>query len=612
MPDPKHQARPRCTQPISSARPPASNRSHGSNPQPQSHTRTNEPQSGRLPLKERQQTRMPSAPEPEDDNTEVGLDDQALIKRKKFDMFASAAKKEERSSKRAYKVLQPYLDIGKYFVRGIDMLSDVTAVINDGLGEETRQKKLTTLQARSAMRRSDMHGDDSDQGDDDEEDMTEKEERQRERHLADYSVIIKRYPFLKERLNECALYEDMETLDILLKVMRTGATEARRNDTKTLKSNIILWIPAIFENTLKSLNKDPDTFSWPKLTPSIMKSERGINNPQIAMLLLPWKHAHKFWIEAESNQDVKRIMQEIYDGDIPPLASDNIPAFLTLFEQYKPHQMLSGLLLGPLLVAAIKCLLTGPSSALEPKIFPTRAGNAKRLSIDTISAPLLQYTIAHVRFALSPIQSWQAKDGKFNLNTFYDWIGEFLNAAPEIWMRKTFKALNMEIFGDDNDDDNDNQPTSDSDLALLFQHCQDYVDSDEEVEPVNDADLRQPSPIQSTRNSSPSVNPRLAGSARQLRSADNHPRPTRNSPVQDNEGDVGDPDARASGASNSRQITPSDTDMQDHSGGEHPSVSEPMQHQDTMDGDESPIIRNTRKRGVKNQDPAPSKRNKRV
>jgi len=155
----------------------------------------------------------------------------------------------------------------------------------------------------------------------------DRERKKKAWNLANYTVVVERYPFLKERLDECALYGDPDLQAILLKVVcttiylwcfefifhqiRIGMKEARRNDTKTLKDDILDWIPTLFDRDLKTLGKDPDAFKWPKLTKSVLKSERGINNSQLAMLLLPWKEASRFWVEAEGMDDVKRYVSAI-------------------------------------------------------------------------------------------------------------------------------------------------------------------------------------------------------------------------------------------------------------------------------------------------------------
>ncbi|THU78236.1 hypothetical protein K435DRAFT_786337 [Dendrothele bispora CBS 962.96] len=309
--------------------------------------------------------------------------------------------------------------------------------------------------------------------------MTERELRERQRSLDAYAALIKRFPILKQRLDECSLYDDETLYDILLSTIHTGAKEARANDTKTLKTKIIDWIPTIIDNSILAVKSDPDDFAWGRLNQSVLKSERGINNKRIAMLLLPWQDAQRFWVEGKSTVDVDSIMSDIRSGVIPPLKSDSLPAFLFSFAKYKPDQIYSGLLFGPLLIAAFKCIFTSPSSAIEPKFVRTKAGNAQKLDIKAVTPELLVYVAAQVRFALCPIQSWSAKDGKFNLNHFYDNLVKFLYGAPAQWREKTFRALNEEFFGPADDDD-DEEPALDSDMALLSEHFQNYVDSDDE------------------------------------------------------------------------------------------------------------------------------------
>ncbi|THV01962.1 hypothetical protein K435DRAFT_836655, partial [Dendrothele bispora CBS 962.96] len=79
---------------------------------------------------------------------------------------------------------------------------------------------------------------------------------------------------------------------------------------------------------------DPDDFAWGRLTQSVLKSERGINNKRITMLLLTIVLA-----------GCPQIL-----GVIPPLKSDSLPAFLFSFTKYKPNQIYSGLLFGPSLL----------------------------------------------------------------------------------------------------------------------------------------------------------------------------------------------------------------------------------------------------------------------
>ncbi|KIK59950.1 hypothetical protein GYMLUDRAFT_261601 [Collybiopsis luxurians FD-317 M1] len=91
--------------------------------------------------------------------------------------------------------------------------------------------------------------------------------------------------------------------------------------------------------------------------------------------------------------------------------------------------------------------MPNPTSALQPKLQPTRRGNAEIQGIAEVLSQNYVYVAA---------VSYSKKDG-------------------------IFRQLNQEISG--SEDDEDDEPAFDSDLVLLHQHIGDYIDSDEEVDP---------------------------------------------------------------------------------------------------------------------------------
>ncbi|KAJ3774715.1 hypothetical protein FB446DRAFT_459885 [Lentinula raphanica] len=194
-----------------------------------------------------------------------------------------------------------------------------------------------------------------------------------------------------------------------------------------------------------ALSKDATQYEFPRITNSVLKSERGINDPQMAMLLMSWQHGHRFWIDSRSMSDVDIIMDDIKGGTIPPMTSDTLPSFLFDWTKWKADQSLSGNLLGPLFIAAYKCIMTSPSSALEPKFQATRRGNAKIRGIKSVNSQNLAYIATQLRFSLCPLQSYHKKDGKFHSDKFYEWMVKWIDDAPAKWREKTFKKLNMYV-----------------------------------------------------------------------------------------------------------------------------------------------------------------------
>ncbi|KIK59933.1 hypothetical protein GYMLUDRAFT_244705 [Collybiopsis luxurians FD-317 M1] len=138
------------------------------------------------------------------------------------------------------------------------------------------------------------------------------------------------------------------------------------------------------------------------------------------------------------------------------MASDSIPAFFIDWTKY-PNM-------------AFKYIMPSMTSALEPKLQPTRSGNAKiRVS---------------KKFRTKIRYMWpQSKKDR-----------SFEEAEWSSGMRKP-QPTGGEIFGAE--DDEDDEPAFDSNLVLLRQHMDNYIDSDEELDP-------NPKDPRSSKSSNPS------------------------------------------------------------------------------------------------------------
>ncbi|KAJ3748205.1 hypothetical protein EV360DRAFT_76296 [Lentinula raphanica] len=408
---------------------------------------------------------------------------QEAIERRLFEDFSKQAQAEWNSvhnkSGRKLEVLAPFIKIGMAFHSNISMTVDVAAAINDGICNDIREQQRAAKSTRAASHRQDRRTEN--ESDDEDEQLSGKEQAQRAKNIEAYKQLVYLHPSVQERLQQCADYEDVTCQNIIIQIIQKGVSEGARNNRKTLKKEVPNMIPVVVEKALQALGKDTTKYEFPRITNGVLKSERGINDPQMAMLLISWQHGHRFWIDSRSMSDVSIIMEDIKDGTIPPMTSDAVPSFLFDWTKWNQKQILSGNLLGPLFIAAYKCIMTSPSSALEPKIQATRRGNAKIRGIKEVNSRNLTYIATQLRFSLSPLQSYSKKDGHFNSDTFYNWMVEWIDEAPVKWREKTFKKLNAEIF-EVEDDDDDNGPSSDSDLTLLQQHMLDYVDSDDENE----------------------------------------------------------------------------------------------------------------------------------
>ncbi|KAJ3751663.1 hypothetical protein EV360DRAFT_76023, partial [Lentinula raphanica] len=185
-----------------------------------------------------------------------------------------------KSLQRKYKTLLPYQQIGLYAPRCLTLYRNIAAVLKSGLECETKQMKAKTrtLQAPNGEESSD-----NDESDLDEDDLAE-----RAHLLTIYDKISSTFPSTIARLLEAVIYDDAETYNMIVNVIDQAFSEARRNDTSRLKTEVLRFIPNVFQTYSDAL---PSMGEVVLLDPPCLcdaKSDRGVNHPMIAMLFCPF------------------------------------------------------------------------------------------------------------------------------------------------------------------------------------------------------------------------------------------------------------------------------------------------------------------------------------
>ncbi|KAJ3791347.1 hypothetical protein GGU11DRAFT_761675 [Lentinula aff. detonsa] len=156
----------------------------------------------------------------------------------------------------------------------------MAAIINAGLARETRQMKARTRSLQALNEES---------NDDDESDLDEDDLAERTHLLTIYDKIASTFPSIIERLLESVNYDDTETYNIIINVIDQAFSEARRNDTSRLKTEILRFIPNVFQTYSDAL---PNMNEVIVLDPPCLcdaKSDRGVNHPMITMLFCPFR-----------------------------------------------------------------------------------------------------------------------------------------------------------------------------------------------------------------------------------------------------------------------------------------------------------------------------------
>ncbi|KAG1887522.1 uncharacterized protein F5891DRAFT_1132144 [Suillus fuscotomentosus] len=233
-----------------------------------------------------------------------------------------------------------------------------------------------------------------------------------------FMELIDSYPGLLARLT------DSEEEDIIHvgELLGKGASGARGDDTKTLKSAVLEWLMPRGQPLILPLSRN-------------IKSDRGFNHEVTGRLLCP---AGLDWSDVETKQALK-------SGETA-VSGDQWPVFLYAGYHYDPDDPWKGLLRSEILTFGFKHVFTSPSSVdKEPKA--TRSGNAYLHGMKSVTKGSLAYIATQIRFALSSSSVFSRTDTVTDSDNFYHSILDLLEDPDEIeevddlmtwWTRRIF------------------------------------------------------------------------------------------------------------------------------------------------------------------------------
>ncbi|TEB08775.1 hypothetical protein FA13DRAFT_1647227, partial [Coprinellus micaceus] len=219
-----------------------------------------------------------------------------------------------------------------------------------------------------------------------------------------FRQLIKMSPFLSDRLFRIGRTEHdvRHAADMLTK----GASSARSDDVKSLKSAVIDWI----------------TPPGGVLTPNIprhSKDGRGFYHEVTGKYLCPTDYD---WSDPRVKAQLKEAKLVVTGLQWPML----------LYAGLKCNQenMWEGLLRNRILVQAYKHIFTSPSS-VHGESRATRSGNAELHGMDTVTVPSIAYIATLVRFSLSSVTTFCRTDAVTDHQRFYNTIVDFLEMEEE-------------------------------------------------------------------------------------------------------------------------------------------------------------------------------------
>ncbi|KAG2094638.1 uncharacterized protein F5147DRAFT_584979 [Suillus discolor] len=227
--------------------------------------------------------------------------------------------------------------------------------------------------------------------------------------------LVNSYPGLLDHL----MNGEDEDIVHVGELMGKGASGARGNNTKTLKSAVLEWLVPRGQAVIPPLARN-------------IKSDRGFNHKVTGTLLCP---AGLDWSNAETKQSLK-------SGETA-VRGDQWPMFLYAGYVYDSEDPWKGLLRS---LFGFKHVFTSPSSVdKEPKTM--RSGNAYLHGMKMVTKGSLAYIAMQVRFSLSSSSVFSRTDTVTNSENFYHSILDLLEDPEESqevvdlmiwWTRRVF------------------------------------------------------------------------------------------------------------------------------------------------------------------------------
>ncbi|KAG1873262.1 hypothetical protein C8R48DRAFT_746079 [Suillus tomentosus] len=214
--------------------------------------------------------------------------------------------------------------------------------------------------------------------------------------------LIESYPGLLDRLT---MGEDEDVIH-LGELLGKGASGARGDDTKTLKSAVLDWLVPRGQVVIPPLSRN-------------IKSDRGFNHEITGALLCP---AGLDWLNTATKLSLK-------SGETA-VRGDQWPMFLYAKYDYDPEDPWKGLLRSDILIFGFKHVFTSPSSVdKDPKA--TRSGNAYLHGMKSVTKGSLAYIATQVRFSLSSSSVFSRTDTVTDSENFYHSILDLLEDPDE-------------------------------------------------------------------------------------------------------------------------------------------------------------------------------------
>ncbi|KAH6897576.1 hypothetical protein BKA70DRAFT_1116126 [Coprinopsis sp. MPI-PUGE-AT-0042] len=219
-----------------------------------------------------------------------------------------------------------------------------------------------------------------------------------------YHQLLALSPKLEERLCNGTEEDIFHIADLISR----GASNARSDDTRSLKSAIVDWITPVGGALFPPLQRN-------------IKTDRGFHHPKTGELLCP---VTMDW----QCQETRELLRS---GQLVPCGEQWSP-FLYEDHLFDPEDPWKGLLHGPLLIKAFKHVFTSPSSVDMDTSRATRSSNSRIHGMKSVTVASIAYIATQVRFSLTASPIFSRNDLQTDSERFYNSILNLLEDPEEL------------------------------------------------------------------------------------------------------------------------------------------------------------------------------------
>ncbi|KAK7442737.1 hypothetical protein VKT23_015984 [Stygiomarasmius scandens] len=368
-------------------------------------------------------------------------------------------------------------DLGKWVGRALDSWTPIrvilfSGIMHDGIFPMSDDETLPS----------------SSDSDDESSSETSTREEKRKHHVQCYNKIKKRSQLMVDLISLVAKNKSLKVLNNMAAAIETGRHQARTADTHLARYELPRLL--VEDDTLPILRPIPN---------GALKSQRGLNHPDIAMLWVPWhlvermkkemlilrKENEKSGAELELWQKPGSVLERMMNEEIDLISTH---MWFGLYERLLIDGADSGkgLFLNFSLLRLARGVFRGKTAIYGTKKGPSRPSNAEIHNIRRTSPTIIAYICMLLRFSMSIQEKFGDDDSSiYSFKTFYFTVIRYLEDPRNAKLTKYILEIwDNDVFGIKSKSANDAANLIWSGSTTQFDLC--LTEKDLDNEPVDE------------------------------------------------------------------------------------------------------------------------------